>query len=266
MEDINDLIRECVYSTPLVLLSLIENDKSLIEKVNEYLPYSTGFEIECARNDEVFDVDNFKNIPNILDVGIDSWEQRFRIPSGINGLICLYNISNQLKYNSTLNEGSGIHYHIDMTECYKDIASGFISSNSKWIIKELESWEYKGSYNTKKCGYGISWLRYNGRTQTAEFRIGEMTFDYELLIKRIIHCNAIVKRLKRKLSAPPTPINTNIVTVEDLIEYNKNLKYVATEETLKLKAILSSLEEEEKVDNTEESEMNKIIKQRVVKL
>ena len=38
-----------------------------------------------------------------------------------------------------------------------------------------------------------------------EFRLGEMTFDYELLFKRITHANAIVKRLKEEL----------IETVED---------------------------------------------------
>ena len=29
-----------------------------------------------------------------------------------------------------------------------------------------------------------------------EFRIGEMTFDYELLFKRISHCNKIVHNIK----------------------------------------------------------------------
>lgn len=35
-----------------------------------------------------------------------------------------------------------------------------------------------------------------------EIRIGEMTFDYELLFERIRHCNEIVRTLKDALLIP----------------------------------------------------------------
>ncbi|MBS1960723.1 MAG: hypothetical protein JST04_00800 [Bdellovibrionales bacterium] len=194
----DNIVQEVVYNTPLVLLSFTAKDD--IDKANNFLPYSTGFEIECDKG-ELYNEINFTSIPNILAVKNDSHEQRYRIPNGIIGLICLYNISIQLKINSTINNGSGIHYHIDCSNNFDEIRNE-IFKNEKSILNELKSWEYKGKYNSWKISDSKTAVRVHSYHKTIEFRIGEMTFDYEILVKRIIHANDIVRRIKRSIGVP----------------------------------------------------------------
>lgn len=161
------------------------------------LPFSTGFEIECDKLPS-FNINDFESIPNILDVNIDNDEQRFRIPSGLKGLQCLYNISIALHKNSNLNLGSGIHYHIDCTSFFDKIEQDILHKNSEGILKELDDWNYKGTYNSRKVSYsmGHCWVRRQIGFNTLEFRIGEMTFNYQKLFLRIVHLNQIIKDLK----------------------------------------------------------------------
>lgn len=188
------------------------NDPDAIEAGNFYLPYSTGFEIECDKADE-YDEFCFTSIPDIMDVNNGSGEQRYRIPSGIKGLICLYNISHQLKINSVFTE-SGIHYHVDCTdlaelkveERFYDEAKNRSLYDHKYlykyedlILEELDTWGYIGSYNKRQFSSGGSWVRMNQPFNTVEFRIGEMTFEYQLLLKRIVHVNAIMRHIKNEL-------------------------------------------------------------------
>ncbi len=100
-----------IYSSPLAFSSL--GDEKLRQVANSYLPFSTGIEIECSS------LVNFpewekSRIEGLISEVHDSTEKRFRIPAGIEGMICLFKISEWLKENCGLNEKSGIHYHIDM--------------------------------------------------------------------------------------------------------------------------------------------------------
>lgn len=200
-------IRQAIKLLPT---SLAELKGQLRRVADGYLPYSTGLEIECHFKDE----DNtsirqmtsyYKSIPNIMAIGIDYEEQRFRIPSGVDGAICLYEICEKLKVHSMLNPASGIHYHIDCTDISKEdylaIAAEHWSNGDSFILKALESWGYKGSYNAWKVSIGKQAVRFHIAYQTVEFRIGEMTFDYELMMKRILHCQNIVKKLKESVKA-----------------------------------------------------------------
>lgn len=182
-----------------VPIALDVKDKAVKKVGKFYLPFSTGFEIECDKSDK-FDVKNFEDIVDIMDVNCDSHEQRFRIPKGIKGLNCLYKISQQLKINSLLNPNSGIHYHVDFTKYFHLLNDEVIKDNKEWILNELDSWNYKGNYNSRNITKLFSWVRIQPTFKTLEFRIGEMTFDYSLLFKRITHCNAIVKKLSKLIS------------------------------------------------------------------
>lgn len=205
------IIKESIYNSPLTLLTL--NNKYKAE-IDNYLPYSTGFEIECNML-PTFKKESFTSIPNIMDVNCDSSEQRFRIPNGLVGIICLYTISERLKENSELNMGSGIHYHIDMTDCYTQMKK-MTGNNCDYVLSELDSWEYKGTYNARGISFsgGHNWLRFNDEFQTAEFRLGEMTFDYKVLIKRILHCNNIIRETRKQL---------NIDTSRTYLDINKEV-------------------------------------------
>ncbi len=208
------MVKEYVRQFPLPLLEL--KDAKLLTYANSFLKYDTGIEIECdfkyepnlSYNQKVVvqrkAIDKFKAIPGIKSVNCDSYEQRFRIPYGIDGLICLWNICNTLKEFNSLNPLSGIHYHIDFTDVFQYIQTEDLESNEKWILKSLKSWKYDGSYNSWKVAFQRSVttstaVRVQSDFNTVEFRIGEMSFEYELLVKRIIHCQNISKLFKDKI-------------------------------------------------------------------
>lgn len=220
------LLKEIQECTPLALLAI--TDKELINRINNLVPYSTGFEIECNYRQNCYVEENFRTIPDIMHVYNDSTEQRYRIPNGLKGIICLYNICEQLRINSELNPLSGIHYHVDCTDYSMQLLldENFMKTNEQWILNELSTWKYKGTYNSK----GISiphyhtgnWMRNN--TGTLEFRIGEMTFDFKLLLERITHCNEIVRVLKEK-------IHTSLLTFDE-VDRDKILFYYKNSELM----------------------------------
>ena len=195
-------MRRAIFSSPHLLLNYPDRLRSI---ASSYLPYDTGIEIECMTK-KPYNEANFKSIPNIKDINNDREEVRFRIPTGITGMICLYDICTQLKRNNELNPLSGIHYHIDMTDVYKYKDSykteEFRKRFSKWILPSLDSWNYKGTFNNRVVGTDKNcWVYPRTGMKTIEIRIGEMSFDYELIVKRILHCQSLIKRLKKEIIA-----------------------------------------------------------------
>jgi hypothetical protein len=220
-------IEEAVKKFPLSLLTV--KNKNILKIINDYLPFSVGIEIECD-NKNTFNINNFKNIENILDVNCSFSEKRFRIPKGLNGLICLFNITKTLKKECLLNPLSGIHYHIDMTDTFDKINQEIIENFKEYILKELDSWNYIGTYNKRDVLLDVRcWVRFDSSKKTCEFRIGEMTFDYELIFKRILHCSQIVKFIKDNLD-----INKKIVKISLLQQNLENLKDKSLEPPLNI--------------------------------
>ena len=181
-------------------LALDVEDKIVQKLALFYFPYSVGFEIETITSD----IRIFDEIPYLIENKSSTSELRFRIPNGIKGIQCLFNISIYLKKYAELNPDSGIHYHIDCTDVYDLFTPNFINDYSEYILTELDKWKYKGTYNPRLCVFSGSrnWVRFKDTLKTMEIRIGEMTFDYELLFERIRHSSEIVKTLKDKLLVP----------------------------------------------------------------
>lgn len=231
------VLEDTIYNNPLALLAL-DNAEEIGLSV---LPYSVGIEFECFKKDN-YDEASFKAIPNILDVRVDSGEQRYRIPNGIKGLICLYNLCDLLQEYSMINEGSGNHCHCDFSECdFNFIDETFIKNNEDWVLKELDTWNYKGTYNARNFNlYKGGWAGFRKERDSLEFRIMEMSFLYPILLKRIVHICEISKKLKQNLEI-----------------YSKTKKY----QDLLKKYDISSIKEIKKLDNIEE-----IIKFRKIKV
>lgn len=237
-------LEEIIYKFPSILCKI--DDPLVIEFINTYLPYSTGFEIECNQLHEYNKNFNahFLTIPNILHVDCSGNEQRFRIPNGIKGLICLHDICNTLVQVSSLNMGSGIHYHIDMTDVFDNhINKEFIKKHNDYIINELIKWDTAKDTKSSsaQCFYDArGWVNFQPDFKTCEIRIGEMSFDYEVIVKRIIDANRIVRYLKNIINS----VNPK------LDELKKQLKLLDVDENVLLKI----------------SEMNKIINKRTQKI
>lgn len=225
-----ELIEDCIYNDPIALLTV--KDQESIDFINSFLPYSTGFEIEC-NNLSDFTQNIFKSIPNIIEVICDYSEKRFRISNGLQGLICLYNICQELPKNCSLNYGSGIHYHIDCTDVFNNINNqNWIDLNNDWIIERLKLWETAKDYNSTYCmvSQNRAWVRLASEHQTIEVRIGEMTFDYNLIVKRIIDCNKIVKRIKDNNYTIAKKVEYQFVDIKQILNY---LKIANTSQSLK---------------------------------
>lgn len=193
------VLREMIFKSPLALTSL--NDERLIRIANSYLPYDTGIEIECAWLKTDFEY-HFQQpecvIKDLISHQHDGSEKRFRIPPGIKGMICLYRITEWLKEHCGLNERSGIHYHIDMGNTFYHYQY-IKNEDHEWMLKSLDKWGYKGHYNSRRVSdTKKGWIAIRTGKNSLEFRIGEMTFDYELLIKRILNCQNIVRKIKKK--------------------------------------------------------------------
>lgn len=209
MNEVKEKLEGVVRKSPLTLLALRGEESLRI--LQDILPYSIGIEVECTRK-SMYNIELFKKIPDIIEVKSDPWEERFRIPNGIKGLMCLYSICEQLKLNNLLNEGSGIHFHIDMTDVFHKITDTTVSENSEYILTELDKWEYKGTYNYRDCRINSRcWVRFVSRLKTMEIRICDMSFDYSYLINKIIHACQIARKLKENLIG---------VTESDGILYN----------------------------------------------
>lgn len=240
-----ELLEEAINKFPQALKNI--NNTNILKFIEEnYLPYSTGFEIECNNLDN-FNIKDFESIPDIINVDCDTHEKRFRIPKGLKGLICLDQICNKLIDNCSLNMGSGIHYHTDMTDIYELITEDFIKEHNNWVINELIKWNTAkeiGINSSAFCSRARTWVRYADEHKTLEIRIGEMSFFYEILVKRIIDCNRITRYLKSKISKNNESLinlnnqlkNLNIEKLElDLnINRTKEYKEIIHSRTLKL--------------------------------
>jgi len=183
----------------LATLPLAVESTPETRQVGDYLlPFGVGMEFECDMGPD-YNVRWFEEIPGMVEVNVDRSEQRYRIVKGLEGLQALYRLSQGLCKYSLLNFGSGIHYHIGLDDYYDDFVK--VLENDKeqklqeHILSELEKWNYKGSYNRRAVSTGMGWVRLQRGFRTAEIRIGEMTFNYELLFKRITHACKIFREV-----------------------------------------------------------------------
>lgn len=244
-----ELIKELIYTNPLALLAF--KDKESIAYIDSFIPYSTGFEIECNSLDH-FNAKEFLKIPDIIHVSCDSSEKRFRIPNGLKGIICLSNITNILPIQCSLNMGSGIHYHIDCTDVFKEINNAkFIKENNDWIIRDLILWNTAKEVNANAVvSQHRAWVRLADEHQTIEFRIGEMSFDYTTIITRIIDCNRIVKLVKDACGKAREVIygSLDVANLFNYLKSNSNAKEDVLRRQLEL--ILAARQEELQKLNT----------------
>ena len=188
-----------VYVSELQILEILTHSYL---KPDDYWFYDVGIEIECSPLDGFSESDKLEELKELnifKDIQLTKDEQRFRLPKGTSGFYALHKLSMFMKKYYAFNDLSGIHYHIDFSDCFDNLINNeSIVNISLYLLNELDSWNYKGSYNSRmvKLDGGASWVRFQSDFKTMEVRIGEMTFDYNLLLKRILHLQEITYRLK----------------------------------------------------------------------
>lgn len=191
------------------------------------MPYQTGIEIECHCSDPWKLDTDLRKIDGIIENNSDSKEIRFRVAAGINGMIALEAALGLITKICMLNPGSGIHYHIDCRESFYDVRDYTykISREDNWILKALDSWNYQGKYNSRSMGERKThWVRICPTYETLEFRIGEMTFNYAVILKRIISAQAIVRGIKKLSVTSPKRTKSNLEKKQQIRKIKK-LRY-----------------------------------------
>jgi len=249
---------EQLANNPLLLLF----NKSYIDSVNNFLPYSVGIEIECYLKD-TFNIESFRKVPYILDVKkYNNGEVAFRIPNGVKGLICLYLFLELLKTQAELNPKSGIHYHIDTTGIPDVTVQSLMLDNEQTILNQLDLWEYKGTYNKRAVVVNSkgNWVNIRNNLHTVEFRIGEMSFDYKLLLNRINDCSILVaKTIFRKV-----PFD-NSINIEEIKAYTSLIKSNFVNAGQYMNLLNSLIKEPKKVSSSESlDEIREKIKNRIL--
>jgi len=210
-------LRECILTNPLGISLL---PKKIRRLVDSYFPFSTGIEIECERiKQEYIHIEDYMNKIGVINFSSEPQEQRFRLCKGEAGIITLYKLCEYLTKYGRKNVESGIHYHIDCTPFFSSIQEDK-GNGLWWILRELDRWKYKGRYNERSVSVNkANWVRIHSYHKTLEFRIGEMTFDYEVMIRRILHCQSIVKRVRKQYETgfvKPAAIETGQVMFNGL--------------------------------------------------
>lgn len=265
---------ECLTHTPLLFLSVELEETFKI--INDVLPFSIGLEFECP-NKDTYDLIKFQEIPHIMEVSNDSSEKRFRIPHGIKGAICLDNILEQMRVNCIDEVNSGIHYHVDMTDVFQYVNHKSINSNKHWILNEFDKWGTADVDRSRDCMLDCRcWVQFQSQFKTCEVRIGEMSFDYNTVITRVIDASRIVRMFKNRLVGSQSvnnTINENYETFDpiEVATYLDGNNDVATRmiELNKIKEeqskILSDINDEENFSISPTGNLEKIIEDRVIK-
>ncbi len=201
-------LRDCVFHNPLGLSCLPSKTRQL---ANWYLPRDTGIEFEITFPEGPHNVQRMILDMKLMDCNWGTTEQTFRIRAGEAGMIELYKITQLLKKYYQLNPGSGIHYHTDCPiinyDNQEDVRAALRVRASEPWLKELDSWGYKGKYNSREIALASKghWINMRPDFHTVEYRIGEMTFDYTLLMKRIVHCHSLTRKIERVIKTGLTP-------------------------------------------------------------
>ena len=194
-EEENFNFKDLILINPL----FIPSNKMTEQYFNIALPFDVGIEIETEIFKSSFDI--MQNFNKSIVIQNDT-EIKIRISKGLEGAKVLYNFLKLLNKHAYFNNLSGIHYHIDFTTFFdffnNDInkIEKIICQHETYILTELDKWNYKGTFNTRRISSNKGdWLSIRKMFKTLEFRIGEMSFDYSLIIKRILHLTEIVKFL-----------------------------------------------------------------------
>jgi len=205
-------VRRAVYDCPFALKAV--SDKKLLKVAESYLPYSTGIEIETPfKDNQIKKTPEFKedfrrllSMPGIYSsektLLTEHYENKVRLNSGVNGMLALYELCEYMKKYFIFNTSSGIHFHIDCSEIKNFTSFVNYTIGQRWILDSLDSWKYEEKYNCRAISsMKGNWVTIRQDFKTIEFRICDMSFDYDYLIKRIIHCQNIVKKVKKDFLA-----------------------------------------------------------------
>ena len=128
-------------------------------------------------------------------------EHRISIPN-YTGLYGLYKVLELMKEHCIPNPASGIHIHVDFSKlshlnpAYNANDYLFVKKIIDPLLDEVGHIFREDLTRLTDKEYG-NWIKFNipNDTLTLEFRLGDMTFDYETIVGWMIKCNSFTKKL-----------------------------------------------------------------------
>lgn len=194
-DELNGSTRTCLVSSTLlsVFRSYPEQSlPSLYGSVLKNIPMSER---------KLQDLKNLITRPNWDAETLNYNEHRLSIANytGLNGL---YKVLNLMKEYCVYNTKAGIHIHVDFSKYpipdnnLRDFQETKISDAITPLLDEVGHIFRDDITTLTDKSYG-SWIRLNkpGDELTIEFRLGDMTFEYETIVDWMIKCNSFVKKL-----------------------------------------------------------------------
>jgi hypothetical protein len=193
--------------------------------LHKMLNRSCGIEIECfgslsqmVSENREWDTDTrFKDVINYYgimsyheddpnkpandDYAFNEHQIRIKDHTQLNGL---YELLQDMKKYCRLNEGSGIHIHMDITDVWAVNTEQEIKDN---LVKQLNTrlddiehifypnGKYEAIYNTDRIASmnkGRNWVAVRSCMETVEFRIGPMSFEYSDIVRWCVELNKIL--------------------------------------------------------------------------
>jgi len=185
-------VRRLVKTNPSLLIDQYQHYKYSVY-ANSFLKKDTGIEIEVAYKSTVRlkhlkapDVVEYDDSPD----GSGYPEKRFRIRSGIPGLIQLWEVCKFLKKNCVFNPDACIHLHVSCDRW------AVIDKKGIYIIKQHACHYDQGIVANRPMEFMSPWVRYNKELNTLEVRAVPMTFDYKTLLHYITITQNLVTKLE----------------------------------------------------------------------
>lgn len=197
-------IKDAVYTAPYLIPGYLKN-KTFDHRITtgilaKLLPLRWGIEFECINGLPI----NINNSLNLYDFSQNypynpesDQQNEIRLSGqGYLYLSALYMALNKMKTYCKLIDGGGIHIHINYLN-YPTNQSKLVTffSQSKILdqVYKIFGSKYVGNYNLKNCSiHKGNWVRITHNT--IEFRIGDLTFEYEEIVQILIKLQSLVKR------------------------------------------------------------------------
>lgn len=252
MQSKTEKIRKAVKRFPY-LIPLYMKDKSFDPKITygimkKMLPLRFSIEIECLgalnKGNRTRDLNKLYNVYSLTrDYYPEQAEEDYlnatilnehRISVlGFKQLVGFYNVLEAMKHSLFYCKGGGIHIHIDLTPFYySDNNSKSWKADSYYVklynilstdaylnrVYKIFGSKYAGTYNRRSCEIDSkgNWINIRPYFKTIEFRIGDLTFEYEELIDIVIQLQALIKEINYKIN------NKNKITKGyDITKYHK---------------------------------------------
>lgn len=257
-EKIREAVKRFPYLIPMYMKDPTFDPKITYGIMKKILPLRFSIEFECLgtiNENKTIDSKKHGNQFGVYSLNRDKWTNESNDPNywanqqslnehrvsvlGFRQLVGFHKVLETMKSDLISCPGSGIHIHIDISPFIPDKIEDRRGTYERWLenirnqmvinldmVYEIFGSKYTGEYNRKSCRIDQkgNWVNIRSGFKTIEFRIGELTFDYEELIDIVIKLQKLTKEVMRKAHKISLQKGYNITKYHPLREVKEKPK------------------------------------------